>query len=438
MTSAHLTAFSIFVGSYAVLLLFLTRENVLLWSERHKRLSFKAGFNGLCWIWALLRCTFWSLMIAYGETMPHIVEYGLLWLPQTVQFAVFSLLALFFLKVINFSTWQSIRRSWYIGAAAANIVFTSLVVIFAILISLPDNTDEQANAIQNAELVANGCIFLLLSCLFAKLGRALWHLEHKNYSRMFLLEQRTVGMVNLTLFVIFTCRSVFNILSASNAVDLPISAGSVGTEVGVVVLYELWEICPTVLLLFTIAGPRRGRKPTALPDYGLFRALKNTAGGDPDVNFMSSGDNSSDDGGTGASRGIPDAATPLILSDASGRFSVSGFEHEHYEQEDVDAERDYAGTYDSAGADRPSHLTASGESATLDPERPGRDIATSGSSGFSSIEEQHATGRPLLHPSTSGRTRLPAAAETGFFSDRNRYDTPPSHGVWGDAGSGPE
>jgi len=72
---------------YGLLLLYVTVQVFILIRERHKKASFKFGFNLLCFLWNLLRVVFWVLMAVPHPDVPPFWIYFLWWLPHAVMYA---------------------------------------------------------------------------------------------------------------------------------------------------------------------------------------------------------------------------------------------------------------------------------------------------------------------------------------------------------------
>ena len=75
---------------YGLLLLYLTAQVFTLLRERHKKMSFKFGFNILCFVWNLLRVVFWVLVAVPNSTVPPFWLYFMWWLPHAVMYVVCS------------------------------------------------------------------------------------------------------------------------------------------------------------------------------------------------------------------------------------------------------------------------------------------------------------------------------------------------------------
>lgn len=256
---------------YSLLLIYLTVQLFTMIQERHKKSSFKFGFNILCFAWNLLRVLFW-VMLATDVSVPPFWSYFMWWLPHSVMYATFSLLALFFAKLVTPDLrW---RTKWRRRLVLLFVVTTCLdaagTVIWIVMASHGD--DASTNTATNDESLMTGSVFFVLSIVFLLFGCKLFGMHPQRLNRLFVLKPKRAALTNWLLFLIFTSRSIFDYLTSFNVVDVQISFNGEKATTTVILVgsFVAWELLPTVVLLGTIARGKRGTRLQHEPTYGKF------------------------------------------------------------------------------------------------------------------------------------------------------------------------
>lgn len=305
---------------YSAMGVWVTVQEVQLVSRGHRVLHYKSLFNLFVAAWMALRVVFWSVDLSQAN-VPQLLQDLIFWLPHTAMFLTFATLALFLAKVAHGPGWSGVLRRRYLrvyGAVATlNIVDTVAFSVLDAQFAASGNAGGQA-AIQTAESVENGVLFLLLAGVFVALGRQLRALGVWEFARAtFMLPPRTVSVAVWSLAAIFSSRCVWNFLTAAGAVDVNTSDASLRSTLTIVGMYVLWEFAPLVLLLTTIAGGPVGSasssdaaaKGAAAAHMGVFEAIDELMmeGGDDDDAAAGGGRSGGDEregggGGAGAQR----------------------------------------------------------------------------------------------------------------------------------------
>lgn len=240
---------------------------------------------------------------------------------------MFSLLVLFYAKVVTrrdwHSKWKTLANTTYILGNATVCVFTGVWCVSpprsaaqyctvlargmgahlmrplvrpprslcrrtamprAVFAGLADS-DATLSLMQSIYLGVAGVLFLLLSAMLATCGCRLTRLGLLETKRMFIFQRKTLVVVNALLTLVFTSRGVYNMLSAVDvsSVDIELDGREDVSMLGAV-LFFLWEPFPMMLMLATMAKPtfrsvRTGAHHRPLiPPHGVYREIRGSAG----------------------------------------------------------------------------------------------------------------------------------------------------------------
>ena len=193
------------------LLLVIVFEMIISFRSRNKCLSWFNAFHFLCLAWTILRLTFWVFcLIPWRWT--HMEFYCLYWLPSPIQFANFSLLALFYSQVLlggrRSRTWWYAAATLYVLATLAMFCFT---ILWAVISS--DAIDDTWNwkslaeqldsynyvSIVNMQVqrISTAVAFLVLSVMFAYSGYRVSQLKTIQHRQgMVHVNKKTLATVN--------------------------------------------------------------------------------------------------------------------------------------------------------------------------------------------------------------------------------------------------
>ena len=282
MVSLAAVAPATLLALYSAMGILVTVQEVQLVAKGHKILHYKSLFNLFVAVWMLLRVLFWLVDLT-GADLPQMLQDLIFWLPHTAMFLTFATLALFLVRVLSGPNWSGMLRRKYLAiygsVAAVNVVATFILsALDAQFASV--QADDGQQAVQDAESIENGILFLLLAGVFTYLGRQLRRLAVWELSRasVFMLSPTTVSWAVWCLAAIFTSRSLWNFLTASQVVDISTSDSGLTSALTTIGLYVLWEFAPLVLLLTTIASGVKGSAASAeavkgAAHLGVFEAI---------------------------------------------------------------------------------------------------------------------------------------------------------------------
>eukprot|EP01112_Ceratiomyxa_fruticulosa_P014564 TRINITY_DN4185_c0_g1_i1.p1 TRINITY_DN4185_c0_g1~~TRINITY_DN4185_c0_g1_i1.p1 ORF type:complete len:348 (-),score=32.02 TRINITY_DN4185_c0_g1_i1:100-1143(-) len=240
-TSVSLTLFIMY--SFVAIAVGFQLSRILYY--RHNLLSFQFGFLLIGFIWSLLRSIFWGLFpivdqVTWGITV-------LLWIPVNFEFATFSLLVLFFAHLVNKTTWEKIKNRYVVVFAGINIILLILQCVWiGFAISTP-NADFWFGFTQS---ILTASVFLILIVILAIYG---WKL-HKvmKTSKLSIQAQIPPQILQATfvIFILFTSRFAWNVATIVGQFEVSLDSDAARDKVIIVTGYFLWEIAPTVLVLF--------------------------------------------------------------------------------------------------------------------------------------------------------------------------------------------
>jgi len=99
--------------------------------HRHKIRSFRFGFLLVCWMWTALRVLFWFIVTL--TTWPTWLSHLIYFLPNACQIGTFSLLILFYAKLVHRHRWRVLRLRFLSFCILANTALVLLTLTFSIL-----------------------------------------------------------------------------------------------------------------------------------------------------------------------------------------------------------------------------------------------------------------------------------------------------------------
>lgn len=121
------------VVSFVVIFLYVSFQVFLAIRRRYHFWSFQIGFYLLTALFAILRFAFWLHCAIRDNNMGPLETFLLLYAPLAVQFATYSLLMLFFFKVINRSAWHGIKKRARATYVVVNIVIALYLIAYGIV-----------------------------------------------------------------------------------------------------------------------------------------------------------------------------------------------------------------------------------------------------------------------------------------------------------------
>lgn len=234
-------------------------------SDRHNAWSLQHGFYLLCFLWGVLRVLFFSAYpLSGGVAWLYAYVFGT---ATIVQFATVSLLALYLARrALSPVTWNTLRV-WVYGACA--LFNAALLVAQLSLATVVVSADDPARAewASHSTSILFAVVFFTLVAALALLGFAVWHKSrsHAAHDAVFAHtapSPRKIAVASATLFVCYTFRSIWDVLSAAGVVHTAIFQRNPAQQALVFFLFVVWEIVPiaTVVALFGVVPATTGFK----------------------------------------------------------------------------------------------------------------------------------------------------------------------------------
>ncbi|KJE90873.1 hypothetical protein CAOG_08581, partial [Capsaspora owczarzaki ATCC 30864] len=135
---------------------------------RHRLGSFQVGFQSLCLVWTLLRSIWFAKALA--TRWSNLVEELIYWPPVNLEFATFSLLGVFFVRIIHQQAWRDIHRRVMAAWVALNLFLLFLNVLWIAYIGDASTVSEDLVEVREAFVAST---FLILAVI---IGYFSWRL----------------------------------------------------------------------------------------------------------------------------------------------------------------------------------------------------------------------------------------------------------------------
>lgn len=227
----HVVSISLIV-LYALLGAWVFTQLVFMFRAKHKRTGYKAFFNYLTLLWCLMRSIFW-LTFALEVQLPGTLFYLWFWLPESIQFMTFSLLAMFLVKLLTKEQWRD--GGWKARSISALGGVALCHVVGSIIIAcLASQDTARADLYTNIQSLGSAVVFFLLAFILAQLGHRLYRRTASwETSRLMLFRFTPKGIAWITYAIaaVFISRSLFNFLSFAGILTIDIDQDDVRTDV---------------------------------------------------------------------------------------------------------------------------------------------------------------------------------------------------------------
>jgi hypothetical protein len=339
-------------------------------------LSWSSAFHILCIIWLVMRGVFWLLTISSESNWGNATFYTLYWMPHPLQFGAFMLLPLFYAQVVYPAVWRAYWayiRPWFVLALFAIVAFQTVWAILATIedkrqadtcdddfstagaglnkrnasstmgnynhthsTPVPVSNDDlgkisvcfHTNYSSDAFRLVASSLFLGLAVIQGVYGYQIAYLERQQYSRFFNAPQEVLNAVNLTLFVSFLSRGLYQLGTVFLIYVLPEIPlqGDEDVSPWVFLSFELWDYIPTILLVLTVTSRSLGTQrapPKPFPSFLIGGGGSASAGGGSGRSGGGSGDRQLLLGAMGTSGysgygGLFDAEAGAVGSEGAG------------------------------------------------------------------------------------------------------------------------
>jgi len=208
-------------------------------------------------------------------------------LPLNLQFATFLFLFIYYLSVLNKSIWRKIRRRVTIMYVVANIILAMIFIASVIegsrVLKLQPLNKPRIEEIwfADARQIFIAILFLVLVVLLSYYVMKVRQLmsDTNQLPQIQSISRRTITISTVLIFIIFTSRSVYDILTVIQP-SLQLHFGGTNIkwfeELIASVLYFIWEIIPTLMVLTLFWRiPRSAKRNNSLVSYPFSRSINN-------------------------------------------------------------------------------------------------------------------------------------------------------------------
>ncbi|GMH77973.1 hypothetical protein TrST_g7845 [Triparma strigata] len=176
-----------------------------IYTSNHRLKTFQTGLLSLTMFMSFLRLVFWAKTM-YTSEWDKPPTLFLFLFPNVLQFACFSLLAMYYVSVVHKPDWKKFYRKRYTYA-----YFATNVVLVGIIIGLCVGYSQQLDKWYLAYLGALDVLLGIMLVIYSfKFDRCL------TYQKQLLPRSRnTFKIMNLGLVVIFFCRAIYAFLNSA-------------------------------------------------------------------------------------------------------------------------------------------------------------------------------------------------------------------------------
>lgn len=231
--------------------------------HRHKIKSFRFTFLLLCFLWTFIRVIFWFVVVLHQ--WPVWLSTVIYFFPSCCQIATFSLLILFYAKLVHLHRWRERRVCYTSFCLVANFLMMALIVALAMAF---DRTSPK-----NESYAVLGKIYYFTSSLFfgtlVVMAAYYVHQLHKtknstgNASSLVHLDPTyTSGttskrevLVTSLVFLIFASRCICDLMAAFGSdmwrhhIIETVESHTKLLQGSTLALIFLWEIVPTLTII---------------------------------------------------------------------------------------------------------------------------------------------------------------------------------------------
>jgi len=223
--------------------------------HRHKKRSFRFGFLMLCWIWTALRVVFWfalrmtrpswpwrliyslpsqcaawttwrnvhCLWLARVETHVHIVC-GMTCCLDACQVGTFSLLILFYAKLVHRHRWRALRVRFLSFCILSNTAMVFLTVAYSVIMERVERAQHADPSNEDAAIVSDNVYkmyYLACALFFGVLVILAAFYIHKlrTARRSTAGTSRQEVAVTIVVFTIFLSRCIWDALAGFDEKD---------------------------------------------------------------------------------------------------------------------------------------------------------------------------------------------------------------------------
>jgi hypothetical protein len=227
--------------------------------HRHKIKSFRFGFLLVCWMWTWLRVV-WFLF--ESAAWPRWLSGLIYFLPNACQIATFSLLILFYAKLVHRHRWRFLRLRFLGFCILSNTAMVFLTLTFSILMDRVQKTEDEDPTSQDAHdvkefvykmyFISSAVFFGVLVILAAIYIRKLRAAPGSTAGT----SKQEVILTSL-IFLIFLSRCIWDVLAAFDSDStvfrhqISESTNSHWKLMNLATFLSLfiWEVAPTLMVI---------------------------------------------------------------------------------------------------------------------------------------------------------------------------------------------
>ncbi|GMH48546.1 hypothetical protein TL16_g00314 [Triparma laevis f. inornata] len=191
--------------TYSSAFLLSSLQLLAIYTSNHRLKTFQTGLLSLTMFMSFLRLIFWTktMYTSVWEKPPTLF---LFLFPNVLQFACFSLLAMYYVSVVHKPEWKKFYRKRYTYVYCfTNFILVSIII--ALCICYSPQLDQWY-------LSYLGCLDVLLGIMLVvysfKFDRCLGHQK-----QLLPRSRNTFKIMNLGLVIIFFCRAVYAFLNSA-------------------------------------------------------------------------------------------------------------------------------------------------------------------------------------------------------------------------------
>lgn len=191
-----------------------------IWLNRHSMKSYQVLFLTLCFFWAFFRSVFWFAELMELSLFTPYIRLLIFWIPANIQFAMFSLLLIFFTRMLYKKQWYKYKSRCWIAFWVTNAILALIIALWYWIFG-PDRTPFEKDVRkwltflrQAYALVLWTVLSILLVLVSYKLFRAMRKTKRKLMFHGQTIDNNKVLLLNVALSFIFILRAIFALLTA--------------------------------------------------------------------------------------------------------------------------------------------------------------------------------------------------------------------------------
>ena len=230
---------------YATIFILSFMRIFRIWLFRHRFGSFQGAYLCMTVFWCVLRIVFWA---ANTTAWPSAMTIFLYWVPDMVQYAMLSLIALYNYKIVHVRYWDELRSRAYVLYCVLNMAYSGALTAWLIVQRWARNS---GHPIENSGLffaLASGAAYGSVVLFLVYYAWRVYRIRQRQRRSLRNPFSTSSAMVCLTVavFLVFTVKPIKSF--ESDVVDLP-NVVQRSVSLSNFFLLSACEIVPTFLLI---------------------------------------------------------------------------------------------------------------------------------------------------------------------------------------------